>query len=204
MSQYFDPNPTSSSDRKYIEYDFNGIKFKFVTEANVFSRNKVDFGTDALLKETVQDLRAMRPNYEHFLDLGCGIGVVGIVLRSRFPNCEIKGYDVNPRAVQIANENAENNNIRASFEQLDITDGLPEGEMYDAIVTNPPVRAGKKTVFKFYEEARAHLNSGGRLYVVLQRKQGAESSKAKLEELFGEVMTLGISGGYHVMKAVLK
>jgi len=202
MSQYFDPDPITTSDRRIIEYEFSDIRFRFITDSNVFSRKNVDYGTDALLKETVKDLRTQRPQYEHFLDLGCGAGIVGVVLASRFPNCEIKGYDVNSRAVALANENAEFNKVRASFEQLDINGGLKDGEMFDAVVTNPPVRAGKSTVFKFYEEAFAHLNAGGRLYVVLQRKQGAGSSKAKIEELFGNCVTLGVSGGYHIMKAV--
>lgn len=201
MPQYFDPDPITASDRKLIDYDFGGIGFRFITDTNVFSRNGIDKGTDCLLKEVVSDLRKIKPQYQHFLDLGCGIGVVGIVLASRFPNCEIKGYDVNSRACGLAMENAELNKVRASFEQLDVTSGLPCGETYDAIITNPPVRAGKSTVFKFYEEAYSHLSQGGRLYVVLQRKQGAGSSKTKLEDLFGNCTTLGITGGYHVMKA---
>ena len=86
--------------------------------------------------------------------------------------------------------------------ESDVLSALGEGEMFDVVITNPPVRAGKKTVFAFYDQAFEHMNPGSTIYVVLQRKQGAPSSFKKLEELFGNCETLEISGGYHVMKSV--
>ena len=79
---------------------------------------------------------------------------------------------------------------------------VPEDKLFDTVVTNPPVRAGKKTVFAFYEQAYEHMKEGGAIYVVLQRKQGADSTKKKLTELYGNCETAEIKGGYHVMKSV--
>ena len=84
----------------------------------------------------------------------------------------------------------------------DVLKAVPEDKLFDTVITNPPVRAGKKTVFEFYEQSYAHMKEGGAIYVVLQRKQGADSTKKKLNELFGNCVTLDIKGGYHVMKAV--
>ena len=69
-------------------------------------------------------------------------------------------------------------------------------------MTNPPIRAGKKTVFKFYEEAYNHLDCGGNFYAVVQKKQGAASSQKKLEELFGNCHVLIKKKGYWVFKSV--
>ena len=108
---------------------------------------------------------------------------------------------MNSRAVGLAQENAERNGVPVDFKQSDVLSEIPEDQLFDMVATNPPVRAGKKTVFQFYEEAFAHLKQGGYLYVVLQRKQGAPSTAAKLEELFGNCETLTIDGGYRVMRS---
>ena len=172
MTQYFDPNPTTPSDRKMIPYRMNGINFEFFTDTSVFSRKEVDFGTNLLIDTLVKDIKARGPKMERFVDLGCGVGIVGIVIKSCFMAFDVTGVDINVR-----------------------------DEHFDIIATNPPVRAGKKTVFGFYEQSFEVLNPGGYLYVVLQRKQGAPSTMDKLNELFGNCETLAIDGGYRVMRA---
>ncbi len=75
---------------------------------------------------------------------------------------------------------------------------------YDIIMTNPPIRAGKEVVFSFYEGAYEHLNNGGKLYVVIQKKQGAPSTKAKLESLFGNCETANKKSGYSIFRCIKK
>ena len=202
MPHYYDSDPNTESNRKNIAYRMNGINFDFVSDTNVFSRSEIDFGSNLMIEEMVKDIKAAEKKPQTFLDLGCGYGVVGIVMNSVFMGMTVTGVDVNARAVGLANENAKSNGVRASFIQSDGLAQIPEDQLYDAIATNPPVRAGKKTVFRFYEESFAHLNKGGAIYVVLQRKQGAPSTEAKLKELFGNCEVLGIDGGYRVMKSV--
>jgi len=200
MTQYFDQNPTTPSDRKMISYRMNGINFEFFTDTSVFSRNEVDFGTDLLIDTIVKDVKARGPKMERFADLGCGVGIVGIVIKSCFMAFDVTGVDINSRAVALARENSLLNGVNCRFMSSDILYGVKD-EHFDIVATNPPVRAGKKTVFAFYEQAFDVLNSGGYLYVVLQRKQGAPSTMAKLKELFGNCETLSIDGGYRVMRS---
>lgn len=200
MTQYFDPNPTTPSDRKLISYRANGINFEFSTDTSVFSRNEVDFGTNLLIETLIKDIKARGPKMERFVDLGCGVGIVGIVIKSCFMAFDVTGVDINSRAVALARENAINNGVNCKFMSSDILFAVRE-ERFDIIATNPPVRAGKKTVFGFYEQAYERLNPNGYLYVVLQRKQGAPSTMEKLKELFGNCETLSIDGGYRVMRA---
>ena len=183
MPQYFEPVPTTASDRKTFKYTGLNRNLTFTTDTSVFSRSGVDFGTDLLLEESVKDIKARGIKPMHMLDLGCGAGIVGVTFKSYFARCEVYGTDVNTRAVALAEENAVNNNADCTFLASDVTS------------------AGKKTVFRFYEESFARLEKGGSLYVVLQRKQGAPSTKAKLTELFGNCTNVATDGGYHIMRA---
>ena len=72
MTQYFDPNPTTPSDRKVIPYRMNGINFEFSTDSSVFSRKEVDFGTNLLIDTIVKDIKSRGPKMERFVELGCG------------------------------------------------------------------------------------------------------------------------------------
>ena len=200
MTQYFDFNPITPSDRKTIPYRMNGINFEFFTDSAVFSRKNVDFGTNLLIETLVKDIKERGPKMERFADLGCGVGIVGIVIKSCFMAFDVTGVDINSRAVALARENAINNGVNCRFMSSDILFAVRE-ERFDIIATNPPVRAGKQTVFGFYEQAYDQLNPGGYLYVVLQRKQGAPSTMDKLNELFGNCETLSIDGGYRVMRS---
>lgn len=200
MTQYFDPNPLTPSDRKTIPYRANGINFEFYTDTAVFSRNEVDFGTNLLIETLIKDIKSRGPKMERFVDLGCGVGVVGIVIKSCFMAFDVTGVDINSRAVALARENSINNGVNCRFMSSDVMFALRD-EHFDIIATNPPVRAGKKTVFEFYEQAYERLIPDGYLYVVLQRKQGAPSTMEKLKELFGNCETLSIDGGYRVMRA---
>lgn len=204
MAHYYDSMPDTPSERKMVEYRANGLNFRFVTDTDVFSRNDIDKGSDLLMNSVIEDIkkRGARKG-ERLLDLGCGYGVVGIVMKSVFMAFDVTQVDVNSRAVSLARENAERNNVKISkCVQSDILASLGEDDIFDIVMTNPPVRAGKQTVFAFYDQAYAHMAPGGELYAVLQRKQGAPSTEKKLMELFGNCESIAISGGYRVMKAV--
>ncbi len=185
-----------------IDYEVLGTTLHFVTDSDVFSRKNVDFGTNLLIEEMIEDVKKSKPSGGSFLDLGCGAGIVGITFKYKFMKFDCMGVDVNGRAVSLANENAKLNGVKVNFVQSDVLDKIEDSVQFDIVATNPPVRAGKAVVFRFYEEAKQHMKTGGAIYVVLQRKQGAPSTEKKLTELFGNCETLGIDGGYRVMKAV--
>ena len=202
MAHYFDASPDTAQDRRMIDYRIDGTNFTFITDSSVFSRKEVDFGSNLLIEEVIRDVRESGRSGGTFLDLGCGAGVVGIVFKYKFMKFDCYGVDVNERAVSLANENAKKNGVDVKFVKSDVLEGIKNSVQFDVVATNPPVRAGKTTVFRFYEEAYDHMNKGAALYVVLQRKQGAPSTEKKLKELFGNCETLGIDAGYRVMKAV--
>jgi 16S rRNA (guanine1207-N2)-methyltransferase len=136
------------------------------------------------------------------LDLGTGIGVMAIVLAKLRSSFSVAGTDINERAVALANNNARLNRIEnIKFFQAD---GMPTqgATFYDVIVLNPPIRAGKKTVYRLFSEARERLSEPeGRLYIVIRVKQGAASASRELARIFEHVETINRGKGYHVIKA---
>lgn len=201
MTHYFSPNPETPSERRMIEARIHGKDFQFVSDTQVFSRSHVDFGTRLMLETVISDLSLRELRRGRLLDLGCGYGVAGIVMKRVFPAMDVVLSDVNERAVELSVENAKSN--QCAFLTIRASDGFEsiEGD-FQVIMTNPPVRAGKATVFSFYEGAFEHLATGGLLYVVLQKKQGAPSSLNRLTELFGNCEVLEKDSGYWVMRCI--
>lgn len=197
MSQhYYSKNPqTKSNPREWTDI-LRGEKFRFQTDAGVFSKSEVDFGS-RLLIEAFQDSTIDGP----VLDVGCGYGPIGMTVAKISPQKQVHMVDVNTRAIELAKTNVEKNDI--SNVQIYESDGLSavEASGFSAILTNPPIRAGKETVFRFYEEAAKKLVDGGSLWVVIQKKQGAPSTQVKLEELFGEVKVVDKKKGYFIFEA---
>lgn len=197
MSQhYYSKNPqTKSNPREWTDV-LRGEKFRFQTDTGVFSKSEVDFGS-RLLIETFEQAEMDGP----VLDVGCGYGPIGMAVARAFPQKQVHMVDVNTRAIELAKVNVEKNDI--SNVQIYESDGLSavESDDFSAILTNPPIRAGKETIFRFYEEAAEKLVDGGSLWVVIQKKQGAPSTQVKLEELFGEVRVVDKKKGYFIFEA---
>ncbi|MDA8353999.1 MAG: methyltransferase, partial [Firmicutes bacterium] len=67
------------------------------------------------------------------------------------------------------------------------------------VLTNPPIRAGKETVYRLFREARDHLKPGGALWVVIRKQQGGPSAKKELESLFRRLETAQKKKGYWIL-----
>ena len=134
------------------------------------------------------------------LDLGCGWGVIGISIARKWPETRVTMADVNTRALDLSRENAKLN--RAEAECVE-SDGMAAvaGRTFDAVVTNPPIRAGKQVIYKMFADAAECLKPGGALYLVIRKQQGAESCMKYLQTLYGSVEKLDKSGGFWVLKA---
>jgi len=198
MNQYFNFNDSLNRELKAVEYDFNGLKFTFKTHAGVFSKDHVDYATDILLN-------AIPPLSGSLLDLGCGYGVIGIVLAKAY-GLELTSADVNPAAVELTRMNCELNGVKANVIESDCFDQLSTVNCQSSIVLNPPIHAGKSVTYKMYEDAAKYLKSDGRLYIVTLKKHGAESTITKLREVFGSenVRIIHKKSGIYVIESVYK
>jgi 16S rRNA (guanine1207-N2)-methyltransferase len=194
MSHYYKFDEQLQSQQISVSYTFKAIHYTFISDKGVFSKQKVDFGTHLMLNHITQD------RVSHILDMGCGYGVVGIVLRKIYPNAQLSMFDINPRAVDLSIKNAQTYEILNA--QIKVSDGIPSDiKDVDLAVLNPPIRAGKDIVFKLYKQAHDVLVKNGSLYIVIQKKQGAASSSAYLKTLFDSVTCIAKDKGYFVYKA---
>lgn len=166
----------------------------FTTDNGVFSKHAVDFGSKLLI-----DTFAEPEIPGAILDIGCGYGPIGITLSKSFPERRVVMTDINERAVGLAAENAAANHAKVDVFVSDLfekTDGT-----FAAIVTNPPIRAGKKVVYRLFAESFDHLDRGGSFWTVIQKKQGAPSARKALDALYGSVEVRARAKGYSVFYA---
>lgn len=189
---YFTAGPASQSRPRRFETELLGQSLAFWTDAGVFSKGEIDAGTALLL-------RTLPPLSGRALDLGCGWGAVGVALQKAYPALDVTLCDVNQRAVSLAEKNLAENGCRGRAVCSDGLAAFP-GETFDAVVTNPPIRAGKQVIYSLFAQSFRHLGPGGSLFLVIRRQQGAESAIAYLKTLFDSVLTLKKSGGFWIIQ----
>lgn len=192
---YYSRQPEIKHDRRVIETTLRGKKFRLVSDAGVFSKGDVDYGSKVLIE-------AMEiPEGASVLDVGCGYGPIGLTAAVLAPAGHVTMVDINQRAVELARENARSNGIsNVTVMESDVLQAV-EGQTFDVVLTNPPIRAGKAVVHAIFEQAYEHLREGGSLWVVIQKKQGAPSAMSKMESLFAKVEEIGKDKGYRIFRA---
>jgi 16S rRNA (guanine1207-N2)-methyltransferase len=193
---YFSRQPESKSEEREIQAVLSGKYFRFKTDAGVFSKKGIDFGTRLLIESAEIEPESA------VLDLGCGYGPVGIAVSETVPDVKVTMVDVNERAVQLAKANAALNQADGRVEIL-VSDGFSQlqGRKFDHILLNPPIRAGKPTIYRLFKEASDALHPGGSLWIVIRKQQGAESAKKELEQLFADVDVVRKKKGYVIIRS---
>jgi len=193
--QYFEPRPASRPRPSEIRAAIRGHPFVFRTDAGVFSKARVDRGTELLLEAL--DLGPC----ELILDLGCGYGILGIAAARWSEGGQVILTDVNERAVCLSRANLAANGIRNAEVRLGPLYEPVEGLSFDHIVSNPPIRAGRSTVDRIVAEAPAHLLPGGSLWLVARTRQGADGLRSRMEAAFGNAVVVKRGSGYKVLRS---
>ena len=197
MEHYYTNNPTTESREKIINSTRANENLKFYTDNGVFSKESVDFGTKTMLESFTTDKENAK-----VADIGCGYGVISIFLAKKYPTYKFTMVDVNNRVLELSKKNIELNKIENEVEVLESSSFDNVEGNFDIVLTNPPIRAGKKIVHKIMTDSYGHLNAQGELWVVIQKKQGMASCKKLLEDTFSMVEVVTKNKGYYILKAV--
>lgn len=192
---YYTAEPQSKHDIQEITFNYQGKTLSFITDAGVFSKKRVDYGSELLIKTVTPAIGA------RILDIGCGYGPIGLCYAAQDTTAHVTLLDINTRAVDLARRNAERNHLNNV--KIIVSDGfLQVDEKFDIIVMNPPIRAGKQVIYPIFEQSINYLNNKGIFYIVIQKKQGGGSAMTKLTEIYGNCDKIAKSGGFWVLQAI--
>jgi len=188
--QYFEALPQSAHNIRRLDVSFAGQDFVFETDAGVFSRDGLDPGSALLLQAVLPQLAG------EVLDLGCGWGAVGVIAARLRPDIRLTMTDINARAANLARRNLRLNGVSG---QVVVGDGFEAVKgQFDWILLNPPIRAGKQTVYGLFAKSATRLRPGGCLCLVIRKQQGALSAREYLGTLFDDITMLARRKGYHI------
>jgi 16S rRNA (guanine1207-N2)-methyltransferase len=180
-----------------IDVTLRGHSVRLVLREGVFARGALDDGTRMLI-EAIE----VQPS-DRALDLGCGGGIIGMLLARLAPQGHVDLVDSDTAAVALARENLRVNQIsNAAVHVGDGLDALP-GATFDLIASNPPFHVGRHQTTDiargFIAAAAAALHEGGRLYLVANRFLPYERD---LREAFGDLREVAGDRRYKVLLAV--
>lgn len=191
MSHYFLNDNNLVSEIKPFNISINNYSFTFNTDNGVFSKGELDFGTYLLIRNVLKlDISG------DILDLGCGYGAIGIIL-GKITNSNIYMSDVNRRALHLTKMNAKKNNVLVNIIESDGYDNVPN--KFDYVISNPPIRVGKKILYKLLLDTKEHLNDNGKLIIVVRKEQGALSLMKDMSSEY-KVEVLDKEKGFYIIE----
>ena len=190
--QYFENNNNLKSELRKINYNYKDYNFSFYSDLGVFSKDKIDEGSK-LLAETY----FLNGNKNiSVLDVGCGIGFLGITI-AKIMNCNVDMIDINDRALHLSKMNNKENKTDCNIFKSNIYECI--NKKYDCIITNPPIRAGKKVYLTIINDSFNHLNENGELWFVMRTNHGVKTVIKNLKEKY-QVDVLNKSLGFYVVR----
>jgi 16S rRNA (guanine1207-N2)-methyltransferase len=190
---YFSADPAAPFRRAPVRAEVWGHELALTSGSGVFAQGRLDIGTSVLFRETEP------PAGGRFLDLGCGYGVIGLAICAAVPGARVTAVDVNRRAVLLANENAEALGVADRFTAA-TPEGVPAGETYDEIWSNPPIRIGKAALHELLLTWLPRLAPGGRAVLVVGKNLGADSLQRWLGEQGYPTERLASAKGFRVLE----
>lgn len=169
---YFAAEPRAASRPSPVRVAVRGLDFELLSDTGVFSRGRLDHGTELLLRS------AAAPADGDILDLGCGYGPIAITMALLAPAARVWAIDINRRALDLTARNA------AALHTGNVIAVAPEAVAdevrFTAIYSNPPVRLGKEPLHALLRRWLPRLRAEGVAHLVVQRHLGADSLAAWL------------------------
>ena len=193
MSHYFTNNENLKSEIKKVDSVIHSISYYFYTDNGVFSKGELDCGTELLLKT----FEYTYPQEKKILDIGCGCGPIGIYLSKL--GFAVDMCDVNKRAIHLSKMGLKEQNLKANVFESDAYINIKD--KYDYIISNPPIRVGKEKLYEIIMNAKDYLKDKGELWIVVRKKQGAESLIRDMNDTYSKVEIVKKKKGFYIIKA---
>lgn len=190
---------------------FYDLKF-FVNEHVLIPRPETEELVELVLENMGQEGKIK------ILDVGCGSGCIPITIKHKRRNADVLSIDISPEAIEVARKNAERNEVRVKFKEMDFLDEKLWNNLdsFDIIVSNPPyIHPSEKAYMsastlayepsialfpegedalifyrKLAEFGGIHLNSGGKILVECSEFSTHKVAQIFKEEGFSEVLLI--------------
>lgn len=182
QQHYFSEQPESEIRSKEISFEVAGHTFSATTESGTFSVQKLDKGTEVLLR-----LHSEFSESGHVLDIGCGWGPISLAIGKLRPKTQVWALDVNQRSLKLTQQNS----AKAGLTNIKVvlTEEIPAGLTFSGIWSNPPIRVGKSVLHDLMRTWLPRLELGASAFLVVQKQLGAESFEKWLASEF-KMMTV--------------
>ena len=190
--QYFARRPASRSERRTIALRLPDVRLDLVTDRGVFAGTRLDPGTDTLLRRG----ELVVPDGP-VLDLGCGYGPIALTLARRNPTADVWAVDVNERARDLCVENVRA--IGAANVTVTAPDDVPDGLLFAAVWSNPPIRIGKAPLHELLERWLSRLTPGATAHLVVHRHLGSDSLARWMGDQGWAVVRRASHDGYRLL-----
>ena len=190
MSHYFENDNSLKSEIRDFKINILNNQFIFSTDNGVFSKGELDYGTELLIQNILKlDLNGK------VLDLGCGYGPIGIILK-KILDVNVSMCDINKRAIHLSKMNAKKNNVIVNIIESDGYENIDD--KFNYIISNPPIRIGKKNLYKLLIDSKDYLCDNGEMFIVVRKEQGA-LSLIKDMSVYYDVKTIDKSKGFLII-----
>lgn len=194
---YFLPNEHNKSDYFTFDYSYKGKLYKFTSCDDVFSKNGIDDGSRVLVDTILKNADSYAGK---ILDICCGYGAISVLLDGRI-NATFDLCDISPLAIDLCKINVKNNCKKC--ENIFVSDMWQNvDKTYDVIVSNPPIKTGKKVLMEFLDGLNNHLKDGGKVVIVIKKNLGADSTKKYLTNIFNNCEVLERNKGYYILQSI--
>ena len=192
MNHYFTNNDKLKENIQKVNVDIHSINYYFYTDNGVFSKGELDFGTELLLKT----FKYTYPQDKKVLDIGCGCGPIGIYLSKL--GFTVDMTDVNEKTINLSKKALNEQMLKANVFKSDAYENI--NDRYDYIISNPPIRVGKEKLYEIIMDAKKHLNENGEVWLVVRKKQGADSLVRDMKDIYKTVNVINKKKGFCVIK----
>ena len=181
-------------------YELPDDSLSIMAHPGVFSAGRLDIGTRFFLQNL-----PTADEVTHMVDLGCGDGVLGVVMGHRHHRLSIHFTDVSNWAIESARTNWAKAGLDPDRAHFSVSDALSDmaPDSTDLVLCNPPFHDGHATgdhiAWRMFKQARRVLKSGGELRIVGNRHLAYHT---KLKRLFGGCQTIASNAKFVVLSAV--
>ena len=172
----------------------HGREFTFHSTWGLFNPRDIDEGSRLLIENLKVD------GQETILDLCCGYGAIGLALAPQTSGA-VHMTDKDFVAIAYAQKNAKINQLKNCQIYLsNAFNQIPQEQKFDLIVSNLPAKVGSELLFLIINDAKEHLNKGGKFYVVTISGL-KEYIKRNFNEAFGNYKKIAQGKTYTVSVA---